>query len=94
MGTVESLGQQNMSDNEKLMWLIDNMFLKTKNAKWVAIFLMLETQPRATYNERTYAIAAYQTKLGLLEADEKNKNLLSLLRSLIRKRKMQMILSG
>ena len=35
---------------------------------------MLETQPRATYKETTDAIAAYQTKLDLLEADEKNKN--------------------
>ena len=50
------------------------MFLKDKNGKWVAMFLMLETQPRATYKETTDAISAYQTKLDLLEANANNQN--------------------
>ena len=75
---LESLGQQNMSDNEKRMWLLDHMFLKDKNAQWTAMFLMLGTQTlsqtRATYKETTDAIAAYQTKLDLAEANANNQN--------------------
>ena len=75
------------------MWLLVHMFLKDKNEKWVAMFLMLGTQTRATYKETTDAIAAYQTKLHLAKANANNIMLLSLLRKPIRKKKMK-ILSG
>ena len=55
--------------------MVDRQYVfKSKNAKWVAMCFMLETQPRAPYKKTIDAIAAYQTKLDLLEADEKNKN--------------------
>ena len=71
---LESLGQQNMSDNEKRLWLLDHMFLKDKNEKWVAVFLTLGTQTHATYKETTDASEAYQTKIDLAEANANNAN--------------------
>ena len=71
---LESLGQQNMPNNEKRLWLLGHMFLKEKNEKWAAMFLMLGTQTNATYKETTDAIQAYQTKIDLAEANANNAN--------------------
>ena len=60
---LESLGQKNMSDNEKRLWLLDYMFLKDRNEKWQAMFLLFGTMNNATYKETTDAIEAYQKNI-------------------------------
>ena len=70
---LATLSMQNISDNEKKLWLLDHMFLKDKSEKWSMLFMMLGSQ-KLTYKETTDAIEEFQTKIDLAEANANAKN--------------------
>ena len=65
---IGGLEHKDMSNSSKRFWLLKRMFLKTKNDRRKAMWLLLSSQVTSTYKDTTDAIKTFQSGLDMEEA--------------------------